>query len=106
MELSYGKIRHENKYNQFIHVVNGERRTVGQPNISDNTIYMLGGCVFFGYAVEDRHTISSFLQKKINESKLPNDWKVVNMGTWGGNIDQTYKTLYDLLIRNISASSS
>ena len=99
MELSYGKIRHENKYNQFIHVVNGERRTVGQPNISDNTIYMLGGCVFFGYAVEDRHTISSFLQKKINESKLPNDWKVVNMGTWGGNIDQTYKTLYDLHLR-------
>ncbi len=100
IELSSGKIRHENKKSACINVTNGERYTVDQPENSRNTIYMLGGCVFFGYAVEDSQTISSFLQKEIN-SRIPEcNWKVVNMGTWGGNIDQTYKQLYDLKFRS------
>lgn len=100
MELEPGKIRHENKNGQYIRVINGERYTVGQPENSQNSIYMMGGCVFFGYAVEDAHTISSYLQKNINENISERKWKVVNMGTWGGNIDQTYKQIYDLKFKN------
>lgn len=100
MELEPGKIRHENKKSTCINVTNGERYTAGQPGNSKNTIYMLGGCVFFGYAAEDSQTISSFLQKEINERVPGGSWKVANMGTWGGNIDQTYKQLYDLKFRS------
>ena len=96
MELEPGKIRHENRISKYINIINGERRTCGQPEKSRHSIYMLGGCVFFGYAVEDGETIASFMQKKLNETTADNAWKVVNMGTWGGNIDQTYKTIYDL----------
>ena len=99
IQLLPGKIRHENKKSRYINVVNGERYTEGQPENSRNSIYMLGGCVFFGYAVEDAHTISSYLQDSINKRLGEEQWKVVNMGTWGGNIDQTYKTIYDLKFR-------
>ena len=96
MELESGKVRHENCTSEYINIINGERRTCEQPKESRHCIYMLGGCVFFGYAVEDSETIASFMQKKLNAAIRDNTWKVVNMGTWGGNIDQTYKTIYDL----------
>lgn len=99
IQMSSGLIRHENKKSNYINVVNGERYTEGQPEKSKNSIYMLGGCVFFGYAVEDAHTISSYLQENINRYIGEDEWKVVNMGTWGGNIDQTYKMIYDLKLR-------
>lgn len=100
MELAPGRIRHENKKSPCINVTNGERYTAGQPENSKNTIYMLGGCVFFGYATEDSQTISSFLQMEINKRVPGGGWKVANMGTWGGNIDQIYKQLYDLKFRS------
>lgn len=97
IELAAGKIRHEDFSSPYINVVNGKRRTSGASSKSRHSLYMLGGCVFFGYAVEDSETIASYLQRRIN--KTHQDWRVVNMGTWGGNIDQTYKTFYDLKFR-------
>jgi len=100
VQIASGKIKHENKQSRYVNVINGERYTAGHPQCSENTVYMLGGCVFFGYAVEDCDTIASFLQKTINEKLFTRKWKVTNLGTWGGNIDQTYKQLYDVRFKS------
>lgn len=96
LKIETGSVEHENKYGKYLNVSLGERKTEYQPSDYDNTIYLLGGCVFFGYAVEDSQTIASYLQKKLND-KLPGKrWRVVNYGTWGGDIDWTYKRLYQI----------
>ena len=59
---------------------------------------MLGGCVFFGYAIDDSKTISSFLQRKINH-ELDKKIRVSNHAVWGGNIDETYNSFYELEFR-------
>ena len=79
-----------------LNVIKGERKTTNQPQDYENTIYLMGGCVFFGYAVEDSETIASFLQKKLNEEMPQKKWRVVNYGTWGGDIDWTYKRFYKI----------
>ncbi len=97
LKLDKGKIRHENHSSQYINVTSGERYTPGQPDDSRHTIYFLGSCVFFGYAVEDGETIAGYLQKKINT--VYSDWRVVNMGVWGAGIESVYKNLYDMKLR-------
>lgn len=96
LALGKGKIRHSDKTSRYVNVVSGERYTPDQPKDYKNTIYMLGGCVFFGYAIDDGGTISGALQKILNERCGEHSWRVCNYGTWGGNIDQTYATLFEL----------
>ena len=90
-----GSIRHMDYSSKFLNVSFGERKTLMQPKEYDNSVYMLGGCVFFGYAIDDAHTVSSFLQKIINE-RCQKKTRVVNYGIWGGNIDETYNTLFEI----------
>lgn len=97
LKLDKGKIRHENYNSQYINVTNGERHTPGQPDHSGHTIYCLGSCAFFGYAVEDGETAAGYLQKKINT--VHSDWRVANMGVWGAGIESTYKNFYDMKLR-------
>ena len=100
LDIAKGKIRHADKESEYLNVLSGERFTPEQPEDFDNTIYMLGGCVFFGYAVDDAHTIAALLQEKLNENCRNKKWRVRNYATWGGNIDQTYKALFDLEYRS------
>lgn len=87
-----GMLHHVDKMGKYINVIAGRRHTTDSPKDFDNTVYMLGGCVFFGYAEEDRYTVSSHLQRILNR-KLDNKWRVVNLATWGGNIDEEHETL-------------
>lgn len=96
LKMEAGSVEHENRYGKYLNVSQGERRTENQPSDYENTIYLLGGCVFFGYAVEDRQTIASYLQKKLNDKLPDKKWRVVNYGTWGGDIDWTYKRFYQI----------
>lgn len=96
LEIEAGNIIHEDRYGKYLNVSMGERKTTEQPLSYDNTIYLFGGCVFFGYAVEDSHTVASYLQKKLNSSRLKKRWRVVNYGTWGGDIDWTYQRFYQI----------
>lgn len=59
-------------------VSNGERNTVSQPEQYDKTIYFIGPCFIYGHYVEDKDTIESFLQEKINAAGYK--VKVVNYG--------------------------
>lgn len=99
-DYDIGYIHHSDKKSKHLNVFCGERLTVNQPDSYQNSIYMLGGCVFFGYAIDDSHTISSFLQKKINATALDRRFRVCNYATWGGNIDQTYGTLHELSFKS------
>lgn len=64
---------------QYYNVTNGERHTEGQPKNYDRTIYFFGPCLIYGYYVEDKYTIASLLQKRLNE--LGYRIKVVNCGS-------------------------
>lgn len=63
---------------EFLHVRNGERLTVNQPETYDRCIYLYGTCVVTGMYVSDQYTISSLLQSIINQEGF--SCKVVNRG--------------------------
>jgi [citrate (pro-3S)-lyase] ligase len=96
IEVLTGNLKHDNKAGKNLNVLNGERFTTNQPEDAENTIYLFGGCVFFGYAIDDKNTVASFLQRKLNKQSDKKKWKVINYATWGGNIDQTYRQLYNI----------
>ncbi len=62
----------------YLNIVNGERVTTGQPAEADRTIWCFGPCIIIGGFVEDKYTIESILQKKINDDGY--SCKVVNCG--------------------------
>lgn len=72
-----GKLKdHESAY---YNVFNGERCTVGQPLQYQRTVYFMGPCYVYGYYVEDKNTLQSFLQAYINSAEYK--VKVVNCGS-------------------------
>ncbi|WP_197020889.1 adenylyltransferase/cytidyltransferase family protein [Butyrivibrio sp. LB2008] len=91
---SRGMLRHVDRNGQYINVIAGRRTTTDIPSDYNNTIYMFGGCVFFGYAEEDKNTIPSNLQRIINEKNAK--YRVVNLAAWGGNIDEEHMWLRTL----------
>lgn len=64
---------------EFCNVTNGERRTVGQPMQYQRTVYFIGPCFIYGHYVEDKNTIESFLQRRIND--MQEGVKIVNCGS-------------------------
>lgn len=96
LRLESGSVEHEDRFGKYLNVFRGERKTTGQPSDYDHTVYLMGGCVFFGYAVEDGQTIASFLQDQLNRKLPEKKWRVINYGTWGGDIDWTYKRFYQI----------
>lgn len=64
---------------EFYNVKEGERYTYGQPEDFERTIYFVGACYMYGYHTEDKHTIESYLQDRINKSGYK--VKVVNCGS-------------------------
>lgn len=60
-------------------IENGVRYTCGQPEHYMATIYMIGACTVFGTFVEDKYTIPSLIQNKINSAGKK--YRVVNLGS-------------------------
>lgn len=67
----------------LLNVKDGCRKTFYQPEEYNRTIYFFGPCVTVGWSVEDKYTIESFLQKRINLSQGEYHVRVVNCGAWG-----------------------
>ncbi len=63
---------------RYLNVVNGERVTVGQPEAAERTIWFFGPCFVMGVYVEDKHTIESILQERLNRENY--SCRVVNCG--------------------------
>lgn len=63
----------------YYNVLNGERKTLEQPQEYEKTIYFIGPCFIYGHYTEDKNTIESMIQKKINDAGYK--VKVVNYGS-------------------------
>jgi len=55
----------------------GNRIVSYNPKEYSGIIWLVGGCTFNGYAVEDKHTFASFLQNKINSAGYK--YKVIDL---------------------------
>lgn len=65
----------------YLHVSEGKRQTVGQPETYERCVYMVGPCLIAGLYVEDQYTIPSFVQRELNQEGY--SVKVVNLGMGG-----------------------
>lgn len=72
------------KVSEFVNIINGIRFTDYVPAFYDETIHIIGPCTVLGYGVDDSRTISSYLQRLLNE-QLDNNvkFRVVNHGALG-----------------------
>lgn len=73
---------HEDCNTELVNVIAGKRITIGNSNKAQYKIHMYGRCGVFGYAVEDKDTIPSKLQKKLLDNGYE-EFNVVNHGLWG-----------------------
>lgn len=77
---------HEDCHNKLINVENGRRVVNFGPETDEKgkVLHVYGRCGAFGYAVEDRDTLPSLIQKKLVEKGLSGT-RVVNHGLWGAD---------------------
>ena len=75
---------HEDCRGEYVNVIDGKRITCYQPEKYEKTIHIYGRCGAFGYAVEDKDTLPSQIQKKLIERGY-RDVRVINHGLWGGD---------------------
>ncbi len=78
--------QHENYKSRFVNVEGGKRITCGQPEKYNRTIHVYGRCGVFGYAVEDKDTLPSQIQRELTADGITNV-RIVNHGLWGGTDD-------------------
>ena len=98
-ELRAGYSGHPDRSGKYLNITGGERFTPGQSAAAANNIYLFGGCVFFGYAIDDGNTVPSQLQTLLNREFGKGRWNVRNYAAWGGNFDEMFGALYSLKIR-------
>ncbi len=76
--LKNGICRLSDSDNDFCKSINGIRYTTDKKYDYAFDINMFGPCMIYGALVDDKHTISSYLQRKINSSNF--DYSVNNYG--------------------------
>jgi len=64
---------------RYISIDKGVRHTTDQPSTFDNVIYVFGGSTIFNNEVPDRYTVTSFLQRLVNDNSSKR-YKVENYG--------------------------
>lgn len=86
---SSGELEEEEYASKYVNIVNGMRVTTNQPDTFKYKVHIFGPSTVFGYGVEDKYTVASCLQRKIN-SYFDNMYKVLNYGVKGLTIDEYY----------------
>lgn len=76
--LKNGICRLGDSDNEFCRSINGIRYTTDQDSDYTFSINIFGPCMVYGALVDDKHTISSYLQRKINQESK--DYNVNNYG--------------------------
>lgn len=56
----------QDHHSEYVNIVNGERRTLNQPQEYENKVYILGSCIAYGDRCDDSTTIASKLQLLLN----------------------------------------
>jgi len=75
-------VDHASKY---LNIVEGHRVTAGIPENAAHTIFTFGPSVIFGYRTDDEHTVSSCIQRELNQyynNKSP--YQLLNCSFAGG----------------------
>ena len=75
-----GVRKFKNHSSKLVNTRNGMRVTTGQPSKHKRAIFLIGGCTTFGVGAEDSKTISSYLQRKLNEYAPEEEFIVYNYG--------------------------
>lgn len=75
---------HEDYASQYVNVIEGKRIVCYQPKQYTRSIHIYGRCGAFGYAVEDKNSLPSRIQKELIDNGVK-DVRVVNHGLWGGD---------------------
>lgn len=80
-----GVLRIKDYSSAYVNTEGGVRKTVGQPASYDRSVYIFGGCGFFGIGMPDKSTMASRLQALFNENAPQEKIRVVNCGSflWG-----------------------
>jgi len=71
-----------------VHTATGHRVTTDQPEYSERTIYLVGGCNVFGFGISDKGTIASYLQRLCNEKADKEHFIVQNYGYYLAETDK------------------
>ena len=82
---------------QTVNVLDGWRRTTDQPINATNSIHLFGGSTIQCSEVSDSETISSYLQRLLNNSNLL--YKVNNYGTSGARVRANYAELQQIEVK-------
>ncbi|MBR1805360.1 MAG: hypothetical protein IJ774_03115, partial [Selenomonadaceae bacterium] len=83
---------------KFLAIRDGKRITANQPETFDNRIYFVGNCIYFGWGVPFDKTLTSCLQRLLNENHLP--WRVENESQFfGGRAQDVFYNLKNLPLR-------
>lgn len=94
-----GRANLDHKSN-YVNITNGCRHTSGQPEVYDNSIFMVGSSSTYGFGCEDKHTLPSLFQELINNSNfLHSRYSVFNLGARG---NPKFVDFYKLLNLNVS----
>lgn len=78
---------------KYVNVVNGERITTGVPKVVKNYVYLAGHSFVYGVIVDDRHTLASLLQERLNLLPEFQNYAVVNQGVGGLPLEGSIKKL-------------
>lgn len=78
-----GVLKLKDVKSEYLNTSGGERKTVGQPQEYIGTVYCIGPCDICGRWTEDKYTIESYMQSKLNGEGYK--YRVVNLGIWAGN---------------------
>lgn len=80
---------------RYFNRVNGERRNVYLQEHAANTIWLIGPCIVSGSYVEDKYTLASLLQNKINKSAYEGKYNVKAVATIPEAVQ--YGRLFDMI---------
>lgn len=95
-ESHLGKLK--DRRGKYCNVINGERYTTGQPEKYIQTIYFIGPCFIYGRFTEDKNTIESLLQQRLNDTY--HEIRVVNCGSfYNGQTDLEIARISELPLR-------
>ncbi len=99
VKINDGYVKYASNYHSkyFNTDTYGSRIVIDTPTEYHGTIWLVGGCNFSGYAVEDKFTFASYLQSRINKSDYL--YRVVDLSCDGA---ATYTLYNKVLDRNIA----
>lgn len=91
-----GELVHQDIAGEYLNVINGNRLTIGNTGNYKIKVSFISACRFFGYAVEDKDTIPSYVQKLFNEIFGKNKIEIQNRGIWGIPEEYLYNNVLKL----------